>query len=190
VSASCARRGRGVGAVGRKVSAALFLLPSKAAHSLSCSDESSCSWDASEAGLPVSLSSRTAACRAEVFHSLENRQQAAHWFIEALRRDPLNYEAFAILKERHLLTSEQEEEVEHCLGACALDPALAWEMYGCKLSVYSAKQIPAASPLDMDLETARAENLYYGSRTADALHVCQVKSRRRDRERGNQRNNR
>ncbi len=129
-------------------------------------------WDSSCEGT-VRLSSRTAAWRAEVFHALENRQQAAQWFIEALRRDPMNFEAFATLKEKHLLTSEQEEEVEHFFSSCPLDPDLIWEMYGCKLGVYTPKQIPVAHPLDVDLETARAENLYYSSRTLEALKVCQ-----------------
>jgi hypothetical protein len=99
------------------------------------------------------------------------------------------------LKEKHLLTSEQEDEVEHCINSCSLDKvwvlflcdvfcsqsrrlnctkALIWEMYGCKLAVYSPKQIPLSEPLDPDLETARAENLYYSSRTAEALKVCKV----------------
>jgi hypothetical protein len=141
------------------------------------SDESSAVWEKSSDARDentVLLSSRTAMWRAHVFLALENRHQGAHWLVEALRRDPMNYEAFAALKEKHLLTSEQEEEVEHCVRKAPLDQTLIWEMYGCKLAVYAPKQIAVTAPLDVDLETARAENLYYSSRTAEALRVCKA----------------
>lgn len=140
-------------------------------------DEEQAEWEAGDGAVRVGLRSRTLAWRGEVYHLMENRTMAAQCLIEALRSDPFNYEAFATLQEKHLLTAEQQEEVAHVFNRhqgteCE---GMFQELYLCKLNPYVAKEIPRMAPLDIDLETTRAEMLYYQCNTAASLRVCRVR---------------
>lgn len=64
----------------------------------------------------VEEGARAACVRGAVYERLDNRPQATHWYVEALRRDPWHYEALCALRERHLLTQEHEEELRAVLG--------------------------------------------------------------------------
>ncbi len=113
--------------------------------------------------------------------------------LEALRLDAMNYESFAMAKEKHLLSSDQEEDCLQYLMAHAdaksvdaksvseksvvITRDLLFEMYGCKLLVYQEKKIPITNPVDVDLETARAESLYYSCRIAESLKICKVEEK-------------
>lgn len=139
-------------------------------------DEENCQWmDEKSAEKTVALSSRTAALRGAIFEAVENRSQAAHWYLEAMRRDVMNYEAFLAMDEKYLLTSEQEEELSQSIRSSrALSEGMLWEIYGCKLNIYGidGENGILEIPVDLDLMAARAKALYYNCQTEKSLQVC------------------
>ena len=139
-------------------------------------------WEKPEEKESVSLSSRTACARAKIFEALENRTQSGFWYLESLRRDLLNYEAFGALKEYHLLNAEQEEElVQQVRGnrdfvrECGIseedNKRLLWELYESKLEPYKAP-LEEGREEDWDLVMGRCEKLYYNCRYGECLEGC------------------
>ena len=140
-------------------------------------EEPMCIWQEEDNAdtLTVKLSSRTASLRASIFEQVENRAQAAHWYVQAMRRDAMNYEAFQAVISKQLLNAEQEDELSHVVRKnVIMSESMLWEMYGCKLNIYSsgAEKTILENDCDSDLMTALANALYQNCQIEKSLKVC------------------
>ncbi|KAK9823965.1 hypothetical protein WJX72_006697 [[Myrmecia] bisecta] len=62
-------------------------------------------------GQEVSIYAAMCLVRGRAYDALENRTRAIRWYRAALRADPYCYEAFQVLVDNHMLTSEEEAEM-------------------------------------------------------------------------------